>query len=98
MTAKQNVVTNELERNQELAITKKNVETKEALLSLARQQADAEAKQSRARPEGWSAIESGRTPPMLFMFGNEYFTAARTRMEFWVSPRAQEQALAAAQS
>jgi uncharacterized membrane protein YqiK len=32
LTAKQNVVTNELERNQELAITKKNVETKEALL------------------------------------------------------------------
>lgn len=47
LTAKQNVVTNELERNQELAITKKNVETKEALLSLERQQADAEAKQQR---------------------------------------------------
>jgi hypothetical protein len=47
LTAKQNVVTNELERNQELAITKKNVETKEAMLSLERQQADAEAKQQR---------------------------------------------------
>jgi len=47
LTAKQNVVTNELERNQELAITKKNVETKEALLALERQQADAEAKQQR---------------------------------------------------
>ncbi|MDX5371781.1 MAG: hypothetical protein LPK18_05010 [Pseudomonadaceae bacterium] len=47
LTAKQNVVTNELERNQELAITKKNVETKEAMLALERQQADAEAKQQR---------------------------------------------------
>ncbi len=47
LTAKQNVVTNELERNQELAITKKNVETKEAMLSLERQQADAEARQQR---------------------------------------------------
>ncbi len=47
LTARQNVITNELERNEELAITKKNVETKEALLALARQQADAEAKQQR---------------------------------------------------
>lgn len=47
LTAAQNVVTNELERNEEMAITKKNVETKEALLALARQQADAEARQKR---------------------------------------------------
>ncbi|MCG6118847.1 MAG: hypothetical protein MEQ07_11760 [Aquimonas sp.] len=47
LTATQNVVTNELERNEELAMTKKNVETKEALLALARQQADAEARQAR---------------------------------------------------
>ncbi len=47
LTARQNVITNELERNEELAITKKNVETKEALLALARQQSDAEAKQKR---------------------------------------------------
>lgn len=47
LTAAQNVITNELERNEELAITKKNVETKEALLALARQQADAEARQAR---------------------------------------------------
>lgn len=47
LTAAQNVITNELERNEELAMTKKNVETKEALLSLARQQADAEARQAR---------------------------------------------------
>ena len=47
LTAKQNIVTNELERNADLAITKKNVETKEAMLALARQQADAEARQKR---------------------------------------------------
>lgn len=47
LTAAQNVVTNELERNEEMAITKKNVETKEALLALERQQADAEARQKR---------------------------------------------------
>ena len=47
LTATQNVHTNELERNEELAITKKNVETKEALLALDRQKADAVAKQER---------------------------------------------------
>lgn len=47
LTAAQNIITNELERNEELAITKKNVETKEALLALERQQADAEARQQR---------------------------------------------------
>lgn len=47
LTAKQNVITNELERNEELAIKKKNVETREATLALERQQADAEARQKR---------------------------------------------------
>ncbi|MFC1748464.1 flotillin family protein [Pseudomonadota bacterium] len=47
LTAEQNVQTNILEKNEELAITKKNVETKEAMLALERQQADAEAKQER---------------------------------------------------
>lgn len=47
ITAKHNVVTNEAERNQELAIKKKNVETREAALELERQQADAEARQKR---------------------------------------------------
>lgn len=47
LTAEQNVETNILERNEELAIKKKNVETKEAMLALERQQADAEAKQER---------------------------------------------------
>ncbi|MDR8016570.1 hypothetical protein ACMHYQ_16590 [Ectopseudomonas guguanensis] len=47
LTAAQNVITNELERNEELAIKKKNVETREATLALERQQADAEARQKR---------------------------------------------------
>lgn len=46
-TATQNVVTNELEQNQKLAITKKNVEAREATLALERQQAEAEARQKR---------------------------------------------------
>ena len=47
LTAVQNVRTNILERDEELAIKKKNVETVEAMLELERQQADAEAKQLR---------------------------------------------------
>jgi uncharacterized membrane protein YqiK len=46
-TAQQNVVTNELEQNEKLAITKKNVEAREATLALERQQAEAEARQKR---------------------------------------------------
>ena len=47
LTAAQNVRTNILERDEELAIKKKNVETVEAMLELDRQQADAEARQQR---------------------------------------------------
>lgn len=47
ITAQQNIVTNQLEQDEKLAITKKNTEAKEALLALERQQADAEAKQQR---------------------------------------------------
>jgi uncharacterized membrane protein YqiK len=47
LTAMQNVQTNDLERDEELAIKKKNVETVEAMLELERQQSDAEAKQER---------------------------------------------------
>lgn len=47
ITAQHNVITNEAERNQELAIKKKNVETREAALELERQQADAENRQMR---------------------------------------------------
>jgi uncharacterized membrane protein YqiK len=47
LTAIENIFTNELRRNEEMKITKKNVETKEALLELGRQQADAEARQQR---------------------------------------------------
>jgi len=47
LTASQNVFTNNLECDEKLAITKKNVETREAMLELERQQADAEARQLR---------------------------------------------------
>ena len=47
LTAAQNVITNELAQNERLAITKKNVEAKEATLALERQQAEAEARQKR---------------------------------------------------
>ena len=47
ITAVQNVETNRLEKDESLAITKKNVETKEAMLALERQQVDAESKQKR---------------------------------------------------
>ena len=47
ITAGQNVETNRLEKDEELAIKKKNVETRESTLALERQQADAEAKQQR---------------------------------------------------
>ena len=47
LTAAQNIRTNILERDEELAIKKKNVETIEAMLELERQHCDAEARQKR---------------------------------------------------
>ncbi|WP_163832376.1 hypothetical protein [Spartinivicinus ruber] len=47
LTAQQHVRTNELQREEEMQIKKKNVEAKEMILELERQQADAEAKQQR---------------------------------------------------
>lgn len=47
LTAIEHVRTNELRRNEEMQIKKKDVETQEALLELERQQADATAKQQR---------------------------------------------------
>ena len=47
ITAIHNIETNQKERDLELAIQKKNVETREASLALERQQADAEARQQR---------------------------------------------------
>ena len=47
ITATQNVETNRLEKDEKLAITKKNVETREAMLALERQQVDAESIQKR---------------------------------------------------
>ncbi len=47
LTAVQNIQTNELQRDEQMKIKKKDVETKEMILELERQQADAEAKQKR---------------------------------------------------
>ena len=47
LTASQNIQTNVFEKDEELAIKKKNVEAREAMLELERQEADAEAKQAR---------------------------------------------------
>lgn len=47
LTATEHVRTNELRRNEELQIKKKNVETQESLLELERQAADAQARQAR---------------------------------------------------
>lgn len=47
LTAIEHIRTNELRRNEEMQIKKKNVETQEALLELERQAADAQAKQQR---------------------------------------------------
>lgn len=47
LTATQNIRTNELERDEQLAIKQKDVTTVEAMLELERQQADAEARQQR---------------------------------------------------
>ncbi|MDR1063099.1 MAG: hypothetical protein LBL48_04080 [Azoarcus sp.] len=47
LTAQEHVRTNEFRRNEEMQIKKKDVETREAILELERQQADAEFKQER---------------------------------------------------
>jgi uncharacterized membrane protein YqiK len=47
LTATEHVRTNELRRNEEMQIKKKDVETRETMLELERQQAEAEARQSR---------------------------------------------------
>ena len=47
LTATQHVRTNEAQRTEEKLVTKQNVEAREAILELERQQADAEAKQKR---------------------------------------------------
>ncbi|WP_111976932.1 hypothetical protein [Algibacillus agarilyticus] len=47
LTAEQNIQTNVFQRDEEMKIKRKDVETREAMLELERQQADAEAKQKR---------------------------------------------------
>ncbi len=47
LTAVEHIRTNELQRDEQMRIKKKDVETREAILELERQQADAESRQSR---------------------------------------------------
>jgi uncharacterized membrane protein YqiK len=47
LTSEQNILTNKFERDEQLQIKRKDVETREAILELERQQADAEACQKR---------------------------------------------------
>lgn len=47
LTAKQQVMANQIDRNREMTIVKQNVEAREAILELEKQQAEAEAKQAR---------------------------------------------------
>jgi uncharacterized membrane protein YqiK len=47
LTAKQQILANQIERDKEKIITKQNVEAREAILELERQKAEAEAKQQR---------------------------------------------------
>ncbi|MGX5175401.1 hypothetical protein ACUR5C_15380 [Aliikangiella sp. IMCC44653] len=65
ITASRNVETNRLEKDEKLAITKKNVETKEALLALERQEADAVSKQER-EVETIRAREQAETKKVQF--------------------------------
>ena len=60
LTAVESVRTNELRRNEEMQIKKKNVETQETMLELDRQAADAQARQSRE-----VASVRARDPPQL---------------------------------
>ncbi|WLQ12266.1 hypothetical protein O5O45_21305 [Hahella aquimaris] len=60
ITAQHNIHTNRLERDEELEIKRKNVATREAMLELERQQADAEAKQKR-EVESIQARETAET-------------------------------------
>lgn len=47
LTAREHVITNEYKRDEQMKIKKKDVETRETILELERQEADAEAKQQR---------------------------------------------------
>jgi len=62
LTAQENVRTNELRRNEEMQIKKKDVETREAMLELERQQTDAESRQQReiASVQAREAAETAR--------------------------------------
>ncbi|RKZ90303.1 MAG: hypothetical protein DRQ43_11480, partial [Gammaproteobacteria bacterium] len=77
LTAKQNIITNELRRNEEAEIKKKDVETKEKILSLERQQAEAEAIQEREI----SIITSRESAEASVIEEQETFKSEQARIE-----------------
>ncbi|WP_193015594.1 hypothetical protein [Proteus sp. FME41] len=77
ITAIHNIETNQKERDQELAIQKKNVETREASLALERQQADAEARQKREIDN----IRSRETSETLRVQEEERLKAEQARIQ-----------------
>ncbi len=77
LTAAQNILTNELERDEELSIKGKDVSAKEAMLELERQQADAEAKQKREI----LTIKAREEAETLKVQEEERLKAERTRIQ-----------------
>jgi len=77
LTAKQNIITNNLRRNEVAEIKKKDVETKEKLLSLERQQAEAEAIQEREI----TIINARETAEASKIQEQENFKAEQARIE-----------------
>jgi uncharacterized membrane protein YqiK len=77
LTAQQNIITNELRRNEEAEIKKKDVETKEKLLSLARQEEEAEAIQER----DIAIINARETAESVIVEEQENFKMEQARIE-----------------
>lgn len=105
LTAAQNIRTNVFERDEELAIKKKNVETREAMLELERQQADAEARQARevaslrAREEAETRKvqeEERKKGEMSFIFTEQELAVQRENQQREVEVAAQNRQRAVA--
>ncbi len=77
LTAIQNIHTNELQRDEQMKIKKKDVETKEMILELERQQADAEAKQKREI----ETVESREQAETDKIAAEEHTKAEKARIE-----------------
>ncbi|MCX4028008.1 hypothetical protein H0A36_20320 [Endozoicomonas sp. SM1973] len=87
LTAQQHVRTNELQREEEMQIKKKDVEAKEMILELERQQADAEAKQQREI----SSVKAREQAEIDKVQAEEQLKAERARIETSQEIEVQEQ-------